>query len=409
MAFLNYTKIEAATPDGKRIVLRDGNGLFLAIERSGRKFWVFRYYFQKKAQEMRLGEYPGLGIKAAREQVVDFRRLIADGKNPREEARTEEDKTFEAIASRWLIHVHGREVQESHRERNRLLLEKHVYPYFKGKRPDKITAPMILSRLQVICDAGHLVTAQRVKNLMGQVFRYCVGQGMAERDPTQDLRGLLPVRKVEHFVAILDPVELGALLRSIDGYTGSPVVKAALRVLPLIFCRPGELRHMRWQEINPRRALWIWQTSKTKTDIITPLSRQAMKILVELRALTGLGEYVFPSLRHKNRCISDMAIKAALDSLGYQGRMTGHGWRAVARTHLVETLKYPESIVEMQLGHRVKDALGRAYNRTEFVEDRIQMMQAWADWLDTLKTMPPPVQVDPTGGHDDSAWDQWLD
>jgi integrase len=237
------------------------------------------------------------------------------------------------------------------------------------------------------------------------IFRYGISLGRVERDPTRDLTGILPAAEVVHHPAILDVSELAGLLRALDGYQGTPIVTAAARLLPLIFCRPGEMLTMCWADIDPARAQWVWVAAKTRTQMITPLSRQAMQILAGLKPITGEGRFVLPSLRAKDKPLSNTAIKGALDSLGFRGRMTSHGWRAVARTHLVETLDYPVDIVEMQLAHNVRDALGRAYNRTTFMDQRREMMQRWADWLDEVRLTPAPASASPGDGVD--PWAQW--
>ncbi|MDY0162381.1 tyrosine-type recombinase/integrase [Desulfobotulus sp.] len=408
---LNSLACEKAAAKEKRYFLQDGDGLALQVEPSGRKIWKLRYYFEGRQSMITVGPYPEISLKDARVSASQLRLMIARGENPvaGKKARKEGGDTasmFQTLAMDWYNSVHATQVVEAHAVRNLSRLKKMVFPYIGTKRPDEITPPMVLELLKRICDTGYVETAHRVKSVISLIFRYGISLGRAERDPTRDLAGMLPSYRTEHFPAILDTRDLGGLLRSLDGYNGSIVVRSAARLLPLVFSRPGELLGMKWADIDPAAALWTWKTSKTQTQMMTPLSRQAMQILAEVHPLTSDGENVFPALRGKGRTLSNTSIKAALDSMGYGGRMTAHGWRAVARTHLVETLGYPESVVEMQLGHNVRDALGRAYNRTTFLDQRKEMMQRWADWLDELRKLPAAVGPEVAAAGKD-AWSQW--
>lgn len=409
---LSTLDCEKAAPEQKRYRLSDGDGLFLQVEPSGVKAWKLRYTYQGKQLMHTLGRFPVLSLKDARLMAGEVRGQVARGTLPVDHKKTPggtvgSRQTFEALAMDWYNGVHAAQVVEAHAARNLSRLKRMVFPHIGRLRPDDITPPVILDLLKKICDMGNVETGHRVKSVISLIFRYGISLGRAERDPTRDLSGMLPAYRTEHFPAIIDMHELGALLRSLDGYSGTVIVRSAALLLPLIFSRPGEMLGMRWSDIDPVRAQWVWTSSKTETQMITPLSRQAMQILAEVRPLTDESEYVFPGLRGKGRSLSNTAIKGALDSLGYRGRMTSHGWRAVARTHLVETLNYPVEIVEMQLGHRVKDALGRAYNRTTFMDQRREMMQAWADWLEGLRKLDAPVAASaPEQGADD-PWSQW--
>ncbi|WP_420841783.1 tyrosine-type recombinase/integrase [Halomonas alimentaria] len=228
-------------------------------------------------------------------------------------------------------------------------------------------------------------TAHRVKALCGQVFRYGISTGRAERDPTPDLRGALRPNKTKHYAAITEPEDVAELLRAIDGYGGEPVTIAALKLAPLVFTRPGELRHAKWADIDLENATWSFVASKTDQPLIVPLPTQAVDILRDLHGLTGRSEFVFPGARSNKRPMSNVAMKAALDRMGFKGQMTVHGFRAMARTILAERLGYPENYIEQQLAHTVRDPNGRAYNRTQYLEQRREMLQSWANYLDGLR------------------------
>ncbi|TYT73336.1 tyrosine-type recombinase/integrase [Desulfobotulus mexicanus] len=408
---LTAIECDNAAPRESRYALSDGNGLFLNVYPSGTKTWKARLRVGGKLQEHTLGPFPEVSVKDARLILANLRLKIAHGINPAEEKQAARNEAsgkngFEALAMDWFHAVHATQVVPAHADRNLSRLNKLVLPYLGKHRPEDITPPMVLEVLRRIAARGHVETAHRVKSILSLIFRYGISLGRLERDPTRDLTGILPAAEVVHHPAILDVSELAGLLRALDGYQGTPIVTAAARLLPLIFCRPGEMLNMCWPDIDPAKTQWVWVSAKTRTQMITPLSRQAMQILAGLKPLTGEGRFVLPSLRAKDKPLSNTAIKGALDSLGYRGRMTSHGWRAVARTHLVETMNYPVDIVEMQLGHSVRDALGRAYNRTTFLDPRREMMQAWADWLDEVRLLPAPASASPVDGVD--PWAQWT-
>jgi integrase len=273
----------------------------------------------------------------------------------------------------------------THEDGNLRRLEVHAFPLL-GRRPiAEIAASELLTALRRVEQTGHIETAHRVRSLCGQVFRYAVATGRAERDIAADLRDALRSAEKEHHPAIIDPKEIGPLLRAIDAYGGQPATRGALRLSPQLFVRPGELRKAEWAAFDLDGALWSYTPSKGGTPLLTPLPQQAVAILREMESLSGRGVYVFPSMRGKGRPMSENTVNAALHTMGYRDIMTGHGFRAMARTVLVERLKYPAEHVEMQLAHAVRDPLGRAYNRTTFLEQRREMLQAWADYLDELR------------------------
>ena len=267
------------------------------------------------------------------------------------------------------------------------LLELHIFPEVGDRPIHEVTAPQLLDALRRLEECGKLETAHRARGICGQVFRYAIQTGRAERDPAADLRGALPPPQKNHFAAVTEPSRVGEILRAIDAYGGTLVVACALRLAPLVFVRPGELRHAEWADIDMDAGEWRFMVTKTNTPHIVPLSRQAVAILRELKPLTGHGRYVFPSARNPrgDRPMSDNAILAALRRLGIpKDQMTGHGFRAMARTILDEELGSRPDIIEHQLAHAVRDPNGRAYNRTAHLSDRRRMMQDWADYLERL-------------------------
>lgn len=386
--------IRNANPGPKPIRLFDGGGLYLEISPAGGKLWRLKYRYAGKEKRLALGTYPTTGLKDARAKRDEAKRILEAGVDPGETKRTEKQRkaalsanSFEVVAREWL-QKHMSDKSPSHKAKVTRRLERDVFPYL-GRRPvADIKAPEVLEVAQRIERRNILESAHRATQHIGQVMRYAVATGRAEADPTQSLRGALPTSKPKHMAAPTEPAQVGGLLRSIEGFKGGPVVAAALKLLPLLFVRPGELRTMRWEQIDAETMEWRYTTSKTKTEHIVPLSRQAFAILEELRPLTGHlpGGWVFPGGRTPKSPMSDMAINAAYRRLGIdtQNELTGHGWRACARTLLHERLGYAPEIIEHQLAHSVPDALGRAYNRTRFITERRKMMQAWADYLDGL-------------------------
>jgi integrase len=387
------TKARNAKPKDKQYKIFDGDGLFLLISPSGGKWWRFKYRFEGKEKLLSLGTYPEVGLAKARDRREKARRLVADGIDPSQErqaqkaAKADAENTFEAVAREWHLKFTP-SWSPKHADTIISRLENNVFPWI-GTRPIfEIGAPEILMVLRRIESRGALETAHRVRSICGQVFRFAIATGRAERDHTADLRGALPPAKPKHLAAITDPDRVGGLLRAIDGYEGSFVTKCALRLAPLLFVRPGELRQMEWAEIDLEAAEWSIPAEKMKTGQphLVPLARQAVVILKELQPLTGDGRYAFPSARTTKRPMSNNAVLGALRRMGFEkSETTGHGLRATARTLLDEVLHFPVEYIEHQLAHAVKDPLGRAYNRTKHIEERRQMMQHWANYLDGLK------------------------
>jgi integrase len=392
---LTDTQLRNAKPKEKPYKLFDGQGLYLEVAPSGARFWRMKYRRPNgKENRLTLGRYPEMSLAEARQRRLDARKLVAEGVDPvehREAQRAakpaEVIETFEAVAREWLA-KHKEAWAPTHYSKIVGRLEKDVFPYLGAMPIDSLRAPQLLAVIRRIESRGVLETAHRALSNCGQIFRYAVATGRAERDPTGDLRGALqPVTsRRKHFAAIIDPRQVGGLLRAFDSYQGSPEVKAALQLAPLVFVRPGELRSAKWADIDFEGAEWRFTTSKTKTPHIVPLARQAIAILKELYPLTGRTRFLFPSPRSTDRCMSENAVLSALRRMGFsKEEMSGHGFRAMARTILDEVLRFPADRIEHQLAHAVRDPLGRAYNRSTHIEERRQMMQAWADYLDSLK------------------------
>ena len=287
--------------------------------------------------------------------------------------------TLEAVAREWWKSVHCHRVVSSHADRNLRRLERHAFPML-GRRPIREISPgELLEALRRVEETGRVETAHRVRTLCGQVYRYAVATGRADRDIAADLRDALRPAETNHHAAIVVPEEIGLLLRTIDGYGGYPATLCALKLAPLVFVRPGELRQAEWKDFDLDAGEWNYTPSKGGEPLVVPLPRQAVEILRKMESLSGQGEYVFPSVRGNGRPMSDSTVNAALHQMGYKDVMTGHGFRAMARTVLVERLGHPAEYVEQQLAHTVHDPLGRAYNRTTYLEQRREMLQAWAD------------------------------
>lgn len=390
---LTDMKVQKTKPQDKPISLFDGGGLYLLVTPSGGKLWRFKYRFNKKEKKLALGSYPEISLQDARQRREDARRLLANGVDPgvvrkaQKQAKVEETETFEVIAREW----HARFTPTwtiGHAGTIMDRLERDLFPWI-GKRPiAEIKAPELLAAMRRVESRGALETAHRIRTIGGQVFRYAVATGRAERDISVDLKGALPQPQEKHRAAITEPLEVAKLLRAIDDYSGGFVVKCALKIAPLVFVRPGELRHMEWTELDFENAQWNIPAGKMKMKEphLVPLSDQAIKILKELQGLTGTSRYVFPSGRSFDRALSDNAILSALRRMGYEkDEMSGHGFRAMARTILDEVLQIRPDYIEHQLAHAVRDPNGRAYNRTAHLLERKKMMQTWADYLDGLK------------------------
>lgn len=391
MALAN-TSIRNAKPRAKAYRLFDAGGLYLEVSSAGGKWWRLKYRHAGKEKRISLGVYPAVSLKDARDRRDDARKLLANGIDPSENRKAVRASgqermanSFEAVAREWCSN-HGLTWVPSHRERIVRRFERDIFPWVGGRPIADISAPELLAVIRRIEGRGALETAHRALSNCGQVFRYAIATGRAERDPAADLRGALPPVKGDHFAAITDPERVGNLLRAINAYQGTFPVCCALRLAPLVFVRPGELRKAEWADIDLEAGEWRYWVTKTDTQHIVPLSSQAIAILRQLRLATGRGQYVFPSARTTQRPMSDNALLAALRRLGIpKDEMSGHGFRAMARTILDEVLGFRPDLIEHQLAHAVRDPNGRAYNRTAHLAERRKMMQAWADYLEGLK------------------------
>lgn len=390
---LTDIKVKTAKSADKDYKLSDGKGLFLLVKKSGSKYWRMKYRIDGREKLLAIGVYPDTSLASARKACNTAREQLTQGIDPSQHKQASKAarknavaNNFEAVAREWLTR-RGKK-SESGDKRLLNMLEKDLFPHL-GKGPiGDITPPELLRALRRIEGRGAIETAHRAKQYAGQIFRYAVATGRCDRDPSADLTGALKVPIKSHFPAITNPREVGALMVAIHDYQGTPPVKAALKLSPLLFCRPGELRQMEWPEVNfgEKRVELPAEKMKIKEPHIIPLSTQALSILEELYLLTGRGRYVFPSARGASRPLSENGVRTALRSLGYTNeQMSPHGFRAMARTLLDEVLEFPVDWIEHQLAHAVRDANGRAYNRTKHLKQRREMMQRWADYLDELR------------------------
>lgn len=384
--------VRTAKPKEKPYKLSDGKGLYLYIAPAGGKLWRFDYAFDGKRKTLAMGGYPDLTLAEARERRDEARKLLACGVDPsnvkkaQKAARLERaGNSFEVLAREWYEKQSG-SWSTSHGVRIIRRLERDVFPLIGGLPVVDITAPALLAAARKIEERGAIETAHRAMQNCGQVIRYAIATGRAERDPTPDLRGALSPVQATHFAAVTEPMEAGKLLRLLDTHSGGYAVRAALKLAPLVFVRPGELRNARWVDVDLEAGEWRYIVPKTRSPHIVPLSTQAVAILSQLKPHTEHSEYVFPGGRSPLKAMSENAVLAAMRDLGITAdTMSGHGFRAMARTMLDEVLGYPPHIIEQQLAHAVRDPLGRAYNRTAHLPERKKMMQAWADYLDKLK------------------------
>ncbi len=404
IAPLTDTKIRTAKPAEKPQKFFDGGGLFLLVTPTGGKLWRFKYRFGGSEKLLSIGTYPQTSLAEARQKRDHASTLLAKGIDPgvnkkaQKAAASQEAETFEVIAREW----YGKfspSWATSHAKTTIRRLELFIFPWL-GARPVKtITAPELLAALRRIEVKGALETAHRVKQVCGQVLRYAIATGRAERDPSGDLRGAIPPSSGKHMATITDPKEIAGLLRSIDDYRGSIVTRCALQLAPLVFVRPGELRQAEWTEFNLETAEWRIPAEKMKAGAvhIIPLSSQALDILREIHPLTGHGRYVFPSPRTDSRPMSSNAILSALRRMGYaKDEMSGHGFRSMASTLLNEQ-GWNRDAIERQLAHAERNNVRAAYNHAEFMPERKKMMQSWADYLDGIKSGAKIIPIGATG------------
>lgn len=391
---LTDVAIRKARPAEKRIRMFDGGGLYLEISPSGGKLWRLKYRIDGKEKRLAIGTYPEISLLDARNRREAARKLLANDSDPADVKKAQkaarldrEANSFEVVAREWFAKFEPTWV-DSHGDRIIRRFERDIFPWIGGRPMAEVKAPELLACLRRIEERGALETAHRALQNCGQVFRYASATGRTERDVSSDLRGALPPVKPSHRAALTEPKEIGELLRAIDGYAGSLITRCAMQLAPLVFLRPGELRHAEWVEIDLDKCEWNIPAEKMKMrqPHLVPLASQAVAILREIKALTGQGRYVFPSARTSERPMSNNAVLAALRRMGYEKEeMSGHGFRAMARTILDEVLGVRPDYIEHQLAHAVRDPNGRAYNRTAHIVERRKMMQQWADYLEKLK------------------------
>ena len=386
-----------AKPEAKSYKMADGGGMYLEVMPSGSKYWRLKYRFGGKEKRLALGVYPDVTLADARSRRDEARKLLANGTDPSAVKQAQKasnvalaENSFEVIAREWFVR-HSPNWKENHSSKIIARLERDVFPWIGARPIAEIAAPALLAAIRRIETRGALETAHRVLAICGQVFRYAVATGRAERDPTGDLRGALPpVKRGNHFAAITEPKKVGELLRDIDGYQGSFVVQCAFKLSPMLFVRPGELRKMEWAEVDLDKAEWIIPAEKMKMGVthIVPLATQAMTILRVIQPLTGNGKYVFQGERDHDRPMSDNAIRSALRRMGWANdEMTPHGFRTMAST-ILDNMGYKQEWLERQLAHEEPNKIKAAYKREAwrmYLPERTAMMQAWADYLDKLK------------------------
>ncbi len=403
MGKLNDKAVAAAKPGVKDYKLADGDGLHLLVRTSGSKLWRLKYRIAGKEKLLSFGQYPAVSLKNAREWSLEARKLIAAGLDPMEvkkeaqsaaiasaAAPVEVLETVEAISREWFKKF-GDQWVDSHASKIIRRLERDLFPYFKGIGINAVKPIELLAVLRRVETRGALETSHRLLQNCGQIWRYAVSTGRAEYDVTLSLKGALPPAKETHLGAITEPSEIGKLLRNIDVYKGSEVVRLALKLAPLVFVRPGELRQAKWEEFDLVTRLWTIPAGrmKAKRPHVVPLSDQVIVILNDLLIVSGGDNLLFPSPRSRTRCLSDVALLAALQRMGYEkGEMTSHGFRALASTNL-EQLGYDVRLIEIQLAHADQDQVRAAYKRETHMlrlDERKKMMQHWADYLDGLRT-----------------------
>lgn len=392
---LTVKQIQAAKPKEKLYRITDSNGLCLEIRPTGSKLWRFRYRFNGKGKMIGLGSYPATSLKDARDKRDEQRKILERDIDPSEyrkdqQAAVSGENEFESIAREW--HTKFKNTWTAgHAQTVISRLELNCFPWIGKMVVSEIEPPDILKVLRRIESRGALETAHRVRSILGQVLRYAVATGRATRDATSDLKGALPPVKHKHMATITDPKEIGPLLNSIDEYEGRHITKCALQLAPLVFVRPGELRHGLWSEIDLEAAEWRIPAGKMKArrPHIVPLSRQALEILYELKPVSGDCEFLFPSVRSKLTPMSENTVNGALRRLGYtKEELTGHGFRSMASTNLNENGWKPD-VIERQLAHVEGNSVRAAYNHADYLPERRMMMQWWADYLDALKNEEP--------------------
>jgi len=391
---LTDTFLRSLRPADKVQKYADGGGLYIHVVPTGGKLWRMAYRFEGRQKTLSFGAYPAISLKEARNRREEAKEQIAHGIDPgihkkavKDAERAVNESSYEIIAREWFAKFSS-SWAESHKAKIMARQENDIFPHLGGKPINQITAPELLAVLRIIEERGALDSAHRALQDCGRIFRYAVATGRGERDPAADLKGAIPPAKESNFASIKDPDAIGYLLRDIDAYQGNIIVRAALRLAPYVFVRPGELRRAEWKEFDLDAVEWRIPPEKMKMRQlhIVPLSRQVITTLNELMPYTGHGRFLFPSPRAKSAPISDMALLAAIRRLGYgKEQMTVHGFRSMASTLLNEQ-GYNKDWIERQLAHGERNSIRAAYNYAEYLPERRRMMQEWADYLDSLRT-----------------------
>ena len=387
--------VRKAAPREKPYKLSDGGGLYLLVTKAGQRYWRMDYRFADKRATAALGVYPTISLAEARAKRLEIKKQIAEGMNPAAKRRIDKitgplanANSFRAVAEEWLDKARREGRAEVTLGKLNWLLD-FAHPILGDRKIGDIKAPELLAVLRAVEKRGHYETARRLRSTCGQVFRYAIATGRADRDISADLRGAIIVPKVTHRAAIITPTEAGVLLRAIDAYSGYPVTHAALRLAPHVFARPGELRHAEWTEFDLTKNVWTIPAEKTKMRVAhrVPLTRQALAILEELREISGDRRYLFPAQGKRDRPMCENTINLALRRMGFDSKtMTAHGFRAMASTLLNEQGHWNPDAIERQLGHAESDEVRRAYARGEHWDERIRMMASWSDYLDQLRS-----------------------
>lgn len=391
---LTELKIKGAKPKEKPYKLADEKGLYLLVQTTGGKLWRFDYRFLQKRKTLALGSYPEVTLANARERLDEARKMLANQTDPAEVKKAQKAgrleqaaNSFEVTARRW--HASKAQWSEAYSKKMLNLMERDVFPWMGSKPIADLTPPDILTVVRRIKERGIHETADRALQCCRGTLRFAVAEGLIPSDPTRDIAGAVERPKTKHMASVTEPEQVAAILRSFDAFVGTFHVKQALLLSPLLFVRPGELRQAKWADIDFDESMWSIpaELMKMRRPHLVPLSTQAVAILKELRPMTGHLDYIFPNGRDPKRPMSDAAVNAAMRRLGIdtQNELTGHGFRAMARTLLHERLNFPAEVIEQQLAHKTAGPLGEAYARAKFIDQRIEMMQAWADYLDKLK------------------------
>lgn len=391
---LTNIAVKNAKPRSKPYKMSDGQGLYLLVKPNGGRYWRIDYRFADKRKTLALGVYPTVSLAEARAKRDETKRLIAEGKDPAAQRQIEKltggagsGTTFQEIAEEWLAKLEAEGRSEATMKKTRWLLS-FAYPLIGSRRMADITPAELLAVLRTLEASKRYESARRLRGICGQLFRYAIITERARRDISVDLHGALITPKVKHHAAVVDPKSVGELLRAIESFEGRPTIHAALRLAPHVFVRPGELRQAEWNEFDFENAVWTIPAEKTKMRRAhrVPLSRQSLVILESIHPATGRGRFVFPSVRTTQRPLTDNSLNAALRRLGYdKDEMTAHGFRAMATSLLNEMGRWNPDAIERQLGHQESNDVRRAYLRGEYWDERVQMMQAWSDYLDHLR------------------------